>query len=340
MSEDIDFDTMSDEEFEEYANNNPIVDEVEEEDKTTVIEDTETEPEPAEEVEDTNKETSDTAQEEEVSVEDAQTVTEDTFNYKEEFSNLMAPIKANGREIQLKSIADARKLIQMGLNYDEKMVSIKPVRLAGKALERAGIIRDGVIDEYALNRMIDFNNGNIEVMKERLKELKIDPLDLDLDATNYQAQDHMVDEHSVVFDDIQRELDSRGTTTQVVEALNTMDQGSKDYFSNNPHQLLGLEQDIANGVFEEINENVRYERRMGRLHGKTDMEAYIDFARARGQMLKAQTEQAPAKKVNTEQRRRAGGTKPAVNKSSEVIDIFDMSDEEFNAQFGASIPLR
>jgi hypothetical protein len=269
------------------------------------------------------------------------------FDYKASFEALMAPIKANGQEMQIKTPEDARKLIQKGLNYDDKMVAIKPVRLAGKALERAGIIRDGVIDEEALNRMIDFNNGNIEVVKERLKELEIDPLELDLESTDYQAENHMVDEHSIVLDDIQRELDTRGSTEQVVGALSNMDEGSKAYFAENPQQLLGLEQDITNGVFNEIYSNVQYERRMGRLNGKTDMEAYIEFARARGQQMQQQLqaeEQQPApkatKKVNTKKRAKAGGSKPSNSRPTDAVNPLDLSDEEFEKMFGTAQAIR
>ena len=314
------------------------------------LEDTDIDSESAEDTEDTSEDTPETLDAaEEEDGEDAQNPTEDDeFDYKTGFSEIMAPLKANGQEVQIKSAADARRLIQMGLNYDDKMVAIKPVRLAGKALERAGVIKDGVIDETALNRMIDFNNGDIEIIKERLKELNIDPLDLDLDDTDYQARDYIPDEHSVVLDDVQKELDNRGTTDQVVTAIRGMDQGSRDYFTANPKQLLGLEQDIANGVFDEINGNVQYERRMGRLEGKTDMEAYIEFAQLRGQMLaEAQAQEAapstptkPTKKVNAQKRVKAGGSKPSAGNLSDVVNPFDLSDEEFEKQFGVQRALR
>ena len=369
------FANMSDEEFAEYESSHqadPVEMESVDDSEEVEVEETEaTEPEdnfeeeefieeepealedtdPTEEVEedgDTEEDTQETPEDEteEVVEENSLEDEESTYDYKTNYETLMAPLKANGQEIQIKSPEDARRLIQMGLNYDDKMVAIKPVRLAGKALERAGIIKDGVIDEDALNKMIDFNNGDIEVVKARLKELEIDPLDLDLDNVDYQAQDYVPDEHSIVLDDIQRELDTRGTTTQVVKALETMDEGSKDYFVQNPQDLLGLEQDIANGVFDEINSEVQYERRMGRLNGKTDMEAYIEFAQLRGQALEQQTQQQTeqpqkaVKKVNTKKRARAAGNRPAPSKPTEVVNPFELSDEEFEKQFGLAQAIR
>ena len=357
------FENMSDEEFAEYEANTPVDENVQmesvDEDEGSndpeletnevvvdepeeVLEDTD----PVEEVEEEGEPEEDTPEtpedETETNEENTLDSEEDTYDYKTNLEAIMAPLKANGHEVQVKSAEDARRLIQMGLNYDDKMVAIKPVRLAGKALERAGIIKDGVVDEDALNRMIDFNNGDIEVMKERLKELEIDPLDLDLDATDYQAQDHMVSEHSIELDDIQQQLNTRGTTEQVVTALDSMDEGSKNYFSDNPQQLLGLEQDITNGVFDEINGNVQYERRMGRLAGKTDMEAYIEFAQARGQAMQDPNPVAeqPVKKVNTTKRAKAAGSKPALSKTTEAVNPFDMTDEEFEKQFGMAQAIR
>jgi len=369
---DEEFENMSDEDFAEYEETLSVDEDIEmesvdegENDESMASSDIETEevieeiaPEeeiledtdPTTEVEeesDTNEDTQETLDTEtEDEEETALDSEEDAYDYKASYEELMAPLKANGQEIQVKTPEDARRLIQMGLNYDDKMVAIKPVRLAGKALEKAGIIKDGIVDEAALNRMIDFNNGDIDVMKARLKELDIDPLDLDLDDVDYQAQDHMVSEHSVELDDIQRELNSRGTTEQVVTALNSFDDGSRDYFSENPQDLLGLEQDITNGVFDEINKEVQYERRMGRLTGKTDMEAYIEFAQERGQAIRT-TEQAettivtkPTKVVDTKKRAKAAGSKPAPSKTTEAVNPFDLTDEEFEKQFGTQQALR
>ena len=340
QNEEVEMETVDGEEAEEIATEPEAVIEEEPEE---VLEDTD----PVEEVEVEDEPEEDTPEPSETETDPIEENTldseEDTYDYKTGFEALMAPLKANGSEIQVKSPEDARRLIQMGLNYDDKMVAIKPVRLAGKALEKAGIIKDGVIDEIALNRMIDFNNGDIEVMKERLKELDIDPLDLDLDVIDYQAQDHMVSEHSIELDDIQRELNVRGTTEQVVTALNGMDEGSRDYFSENPQDLLGLEQDITSGVFNEINSDVQYERRMGRLTGKTDMEAYVEMAQTRGQRLREQVqvpEQKPTKVVDTKKRAKAAGSKPALSKNTEAVNPFDLTDEEFEKQFGTAQAMR
>ncbi len=372
---DEEFEHMSDEEFAEYENsaeavvsdedlatldtetsdegsNDPeqeedvvtidepeMVEETEDLEDTDPVEEVEEEGEPEEDIPEVPE--TETETEEENTPESAEAATD----YKTYYESVMAPIKANGQEIQIKSPEDARTLIQKGLNYDAKMVGIKPVRLAGKALERAGVIRDGIIDEDALNRMIDFNNGDIEVVKARLKELEIDPLDLDLDATNYQAQDHMVSEHSVEIDDVQRELDTRGSTEQVVNVLNGMDVGSKNFFAENPQNLLGLEQDITSGVFDEIYGNVRYEKSMGRLNGMTDMEAYVQFAKARGDSMRVQETEAPAvktptKTVNAKKRAKAAGSGSAPAKTVDAINPFDLSDEEFEKQFGGAQALR
>jgi len=363
---------MSDEEFAEYENSpeaTPVEEELSDEvtlDEPEVIEDAEVDDEsievdeedsidePEASIEDTNSEdelvpdgdTEDTPDEtnETTEGENAQ-ADSDSSEYKTYYELIMAPIKANGQEITIKSPEDARTLIQKGLNYDDKMVAIKPVRLAGKALEKAGIIRDGIIDENALNRMIDFNNGNIEVVKARLKELNIDPLDLDLDTNNYEATDYVPDEHTIELDDIQRELDSRGSTEQVVTALNRMDDESREFFNERPKDLLALEADISNGVFDEIYGNVQYERRMGRLDGVSDMDAYIHFAKSRGdQMREVQNSEAPSptptKTVNAVKRAKAGGSRAAVNTATAVVNPFDLSDEEFEKQFGTTTALR
>jgi hypothetical protein len=313
------------------------------EDSEDVIEDTESEETETDEGE--PQEPQETA--EETADENTQDVTEgnNEINYKTEFEELLAPIKANGSMIEIKSKDDARTLISKGLNYETKMAAIKPLRLAGKTLEKAGIIENGMLNEEALNRMIDFNNGNLDVVKQRLKELEIDPLDLELDEVDYRASNHVVSEQDMVIDDIQRELTERGTAGAVINALESMDAGSKQYFIQNPKDLLAIEQDIQSGAYEKINSVIQYEKSLGRMNNLSDIEAYIQIARSqKAPAQQAQAQSNPNNKVNTsrantvdkEKRSKAGGSNSSRgNNRAAIINPLDMSDEEFERELGS-----
>ena len=47
---------------------------------------------------------------------------ESPINYKQEYENLLATFKANGKDMKVDSVEDARRLMQMGANYKQKDV--------------------------------------------------------------------------------------------------------------------------------------------------------------------------------------------------------------------------
>ena len=51
---------------------------------------------------------------------------ESAVDYKTEYERLLAPFKANGRDISVKGVDDAITLMQMGANYNKKMAALKP----------------------------------------------------------------------------------------------------------------------------------------------------------------------------------------------------------------------
>ena len=63
-------------------------------------------------------------------------VKEGELDYKAVYSRIMAPFKANGRDIEVKSVDEAITLMQMGANYNKKMAALKPNMKVLKLLER------------------------------------------------------------------------------------------------------------------------------------------------------------------------------------------------------------
>ena len=268
----------------------------------------------------------------EEAVEESQQDTDDSFDYKATYEELMKPIKVSGKDVQVKSVQDLRDLANMGIDYSRKMRDIKPLRAIGETLAQAGIITNGKVDEAALTRLLDISSGNKDAIASLLKEQGIDPLDMELDDVNYTPESAIVSDQAIAIQDVEKELVSRGSVDTVITTLGGLDERSKQFFNETPANLLKLEEDIASGVYDDIMGTVNYERSLGRLGELSDMEAYVQFAKASAsQQAPQQTGPAPqAKPSNTAKRKAAGISKrQPVNSKKQSYDYINMSDEEF-----------
>ena len=252
------------------------------------------------------------------------------FNYETSYNELMKPLNVSGKETQVKSISDMRNLASMGMDYSRKMRDIKPLRAIGETLSQAGIMVDGVVDEAALTRLIDINNGNKDAITQMLAERNIDPLDLETDNVNYVPAASMVTEQAIAVQDVEKELMSRGSIDSVISELDKLDVQSKQFFNESPADLLKLDDDIKSGVYAQVMGTVHYERSLGRLSGKSDMQAYIELVSQNTVAPTKVVPAAPATRPSVAKRKAGGITKRApAQKTVQTYDYVNMSDEDF-----------
>lgn len=72
-------------------------------------------------------------------------------DYKSFYNTVMAPFKANGKEIKLQNAQEAIQLMQQGANYTRKMQSIAPYRKLISTLEDNGLITNGTVNTDTVN---------------------------------------------------------------------------------------------------------------------------------------------------------------------------------------------
>ncbi len=243
----------------------------------------------------------------------------------------MKPVKVSGKDVQVKNVEDARNLIKMGIDYSRKMRDIKPLRSVGETLTQAGIMVDGVVNEAALTRLIDINNGDKNAIAQIMSEKSIDPLDMDTEDVVYEPQTQMVSDGSIELRDIEQELSRRGSVDNVISELDKLDSRSKQFFQETPSALLKLESDMQNGAYEKIMGTVQYEKSLGRMTDMSDMDAYIQLAQGTNQQAPEAQEPVEVKpKVDNAKRKAAGSSKTTpVKKKKQTYDYVNMSDEEF-----------
>ena len=266
-------------------------------------------------------------------------------DYKAQYEALFAPLKANGKTMQVKSIDDARKLMQMGANYPLKMAAIKPKFKQLKLLEKNGIETD-----EDLAYLIDLKNKNPEAIKKLMKDSGLDPLSIDLEKdTEYKPNSYTVDDKEVELDAILDEIKGTDAYDTTIDAVgNKWDDSSRKVILDNPGILRVINDQVSSGIFEQITNAVNYEKSLGRLSGLSDLEAYKqvgDAIQAKGGFASQEPAKQPVIKAMStppvnkpsddpklkDRKRAASGVKNSAGPKSKKADFnpLAMSDEEF-----------
>lgn len=324
--------SMSDEEFLEY----------EEKDALTNLE------APTEEAEETLDEgeaiASEEAEEEPTDSEIAPESTEVEFSKESAYDELMSEFKANGKLMKVDSVDEARKLMQMGANYQKKMVGFKENTKIIKMLEN-----NQLLDESKLNFLIDVANKDPAAIKQLMKEADIDPLDLDLDDGEYTPNNHKVDDKTVQLDEVLGNLqDSEGYTTTMDIIGTQWDKASRAKLANEPNLIADLNANVESGIYDEVQAVLEKERMLGNLEGVSDFDAYVMVGNAMHTqgMFKSQQVNAKAEPTGTKQevtnnanelRKAAAPTRATrpTKQAKDIVNPLSMSDEEFIKRFGS-----
>jgi len=367
---DVDYANMSDEEFIEESNKEePIVEQtIEEEIVDDNIE------EPVESEDETEIESEEDTQEDDTSVEDdddaeddededGEQVDEDTDTHDGEeetdatpavdfelgYNEIMAPFKANGKEMKVSNVDDARRLMQMGAGYTKRMSELKPHLKIIKSLKD-----NGLLDDAKINELIDLSNKNPEAITKLIKESGIDPLDIDTKGeSEYKPTDYSVSDSDFNLDTAIDNIRSSDTFDKAMDVMGKQwDQASKNIIYENPEIVGTINDHIQSGLYDKVQEFVETERTLGRLDGMSDVEAY----RLGVHVLDGKTVDATdksevkeptknpldreVKKKQDEKRKQKKKSAAPVKSTPKKVkadssdELASMSDDEFTKKFG------
>lgn len=298
-------------------------------------------PEPAEDDQSTEE------QEPEAADEDSEP---DDGGFKAKYEELMAPFKASGREVKLDDPSQARRLMQMGVDYNNKMQVLKPHLRLIRTLEKADLL-----DQDRVNFLIDLSLQKPEAIKKLLSDSSIDPMDLDLEdgAGDYSPADHSVSEQEMGVREAFEALSGAPTFNRTVDVLTKeWDSKSKATLAEQPSLIGIMHNHIANGTYDEVWGEVVKRRMLGDLMGLSDLDAYNATGQAMADagtlsdlqgrpqqsspsrkttQASAQGNGSPKKRSNNAaQKRAASPTKGGASGGgkSKVPNLATMSDEE------------
>jgi hypothetical protein len=266
-------------------------------------------------------------------------------DYEAEYKRLIAPFKANGRDVDVKSVDDAIALMQMGANYNKKMAALKPNLKLMKLLQN-----NNLLSEEKLAYLIDLGNKDPNAINKLVKESGIDPMDIDAaKASEYKPKIHTVDDREIDLDTVLDELQDSPSYNRTLEIVSQKwDGASKQVVAGMPELLRVINSHVESGIYDLISKEVEGERMFGRLKGLSDIDAYRqvgDAMQLKGRfnnLGRTQNKAAPEvvvqpkpKKVEDEslkdKRRAASSTKPVVTAAAaKDFNPLSLSDAEFS----------
>jgi hypothetical protein len=203
-------------------------------------------------------------------------------DYEQFYKQVMAPFKANGKQIELRTPDEAIQLMQMGANYTRKMQDIQPHRKTLLMLEN-----NGLLDADKLSLLIDVDKGNPEAIRKLLKDRGVDPLSLDTsEDSNYLGGNHKVSDEEANFRTALSDLGSHDEGKQTLQAINsTWDQASKEVLWKEPNLLSVMHSQRENGIYDRIATEVNRLQALGQIPAGTP---FIHAYKAVGDALQAQ----------------------------------------------------
>ena len=214
------------------------------------------------------------------------------------------------------------------------MQLMAPLKKAAESLSRADIKEDD------LNFLIDVHKGDKEAIKKLLTKHNVDPMELDLDSTNYVPKNNIVSDEDVEYSNILDDI--RDSLPKIQEIMtSTWDTKSKEALLKDPNLMRALHEEIAMGRFDGVQAQLEIEKTFGRYKGKSDVEAYIDLVtklaakeqskhQSNGTNKPTPKADAPTKPIPDKTKAAPIRTK-ATNQGSTLTakDIFSMSEDQF-----------
>lgn len=340
--------TTSEEEAEEESDSDSdSQEESEEEDSGT---DEETEDESVDEDTDSEDDSEESSEDADEDKEEKPTspLTEEVQTKLDSYDALFQPLKANGVDIAVDNVEDARRLMQMGLGFSKRMAEIKPIRKVGKMLQD-----NDLMDEGKLNHLIDISKGNPEAIAKLLKDNDIDPLSLDTDKTSeYKPNTYNATDEQITLSDVLQPLAGTESGQAIIDTVsNKWDSRSQEMITKTPEIFNVLDEHKRNGAFDKITAKVTLDRALGKHAGLSDIEAYHavgeqlfgqgDTSKQEAQpeekkpAEKQETPKPKAKKSSAEDKKALASRNQASAEKSEldIESLAALSDEEFEKRY-------
>lgn len=195
---------------------------------------------------------------------------EPVVDYAQKFQELLAPLQANGKSIEIRSPEELRELASLGANYTKKMQAIAPVRRIAKMLEA-----NQMLDEAQVSFAIDLVKGKPEAIAKLMETAKIDPLSVDAElATQYQPNTHQVTDNQLALDDVLNSLEQSEHGNALLSHVPSWDEQSRVEVVKQPSLLNDLARHKQEGIYDQILSEIDRQHTFGKLQNVPFLQAY------------------------------------------------------------------
>jgi len=260
---------------------------------------------------------------------------------------LLLNLMLTGKSYKIDNAEDVKKLMQMGLNYHQKMAAMKPNLKIVRALQDAGIT-----SVEQLGHLLDLHAKKPEAIAKLVQDSGLDTYEFEEQAKNYIPSTPNVNDQTIEFEMVAQELESNPSFGTVVQQLHNFDTQTKQTIFENPNILRTLTDHVSHGFYDKIMAQLEVANALGHTRGMSFLQAY----EAIGQQMFGQ-QQAPnqvqipgvtpqvipqpvpvpvASKpnpVNNTARQAAASVSNTASPTHKPMptpkDIWEMSDEEF-----------
>ena len=237
----------------------------------------------------------------------------------------------------MKSVDEARRLMQQGLNYAKKMEQLKPHKRILQTLEKKGI------DESKLNYALDILDGKPEAIAKLVQEHNLQEHDF-YEEKQYQPTDHLVPETEVRVREAFDEIQSSPNCQRVIELISSgWDTKSAQAFVDNPAYIKVITDHMDRGEFDLIAEAMERERAVNgsAVSHFSDLELYCaigDALQKQGHLAKPKVSAVPkasapkpSKQKNRQPQVNASKIAPTVKQASSKqaeVNWLDLPDDQ------------
>lgn len=204
----------------------------------------------------------------------------------EEFKRfLTAPFRANNTEYVIDNAKDIQRLMQMGINYQKKMETIRPHLKAVKSLEQSDLL-----DEDKINFLIDLSQHKPEAISKLLHESGVDTYDLpDMEESDYKPTNHIMSDERYNFQDTVDSLKESESGRTVLQSVTGWDENSRTEIYNNPELLVQLSEHVDNGLYKDAMAELEKQRILNNI--PSDMSMLDAYDKIAGHLLSTNQEQ-------------------------------------------------
>ena len=263
---------------------------------------------------------------------------DDLDDYGKDLNYLIQPIKANGQVLDIRNREEARQLMELGAKYQAEQAGIDSNLRMLKTLEVNGI------DSSNINFLIDLQKKNPKAIAKLIKDAEFNSYDHE--DSDYTPTEYTISEKAFNLDKTLNALKGTETYDRTINIIsNQWDSASREALTDSPALIAQLNQQMQEGVYEKVSQEVARIKVFGGLQGLSDFDAYRTVGAQMYQDGRLQQNVEPQVQVSrilpkrdeARTTKRKAAAAPRSTKQSqpkqETEDFFNMSDEEFLKQY-------